>query len=350
MAVRLHLRGVQDEELRPKGRAAEDPEVKDRRIQLHACAFGGEVTAPFPGRDILVGAVRGGSFDERFHEERGEKVAHVSQPFPIDRGDDGTTTPGSYKGLWLRLAESGTPVVTPVDGVVGVVCVGMRNSNQECAAWIQQVATVWAGQVSGAVRLVKCAVGGHAIERRNDPAFDAELWDDCVTRRIPAAGLRLDQVRVLYHKAANQFTTLAGGGPMPAYPDPGSDYAAFAANLGTFAARVPIKFPSVQTVYTSSRSYGGLSGSPGRGEPLSYEEGHALNRWLGQHRQVGGVRHGWGPYLWAPDCASGVTNRSGVCYDRGDFVADGVHPSTAGQLKIAGLIHARFLREAWYRR
>jgi hypothetical protein len=237
-----------------------------------------------------------------------------------------------------------------VDGVIGVVCVGMSNANQECGTWIQQVGTVWAGEVSAAVKLVNCAVGGHAIERWNDPAFDATLWDACVSQRIPAAGLRPDQVRVLFHKAANQFTTVAGGGALPTYPNSGSDYAAFVANLGTFAARVPVEFPSVQAVYTSSRSYGGFAGQPGRGEPLSYEEGHALNTWLGAHRDVGGVRHRWGPYLWAPDCATGVTNGSGVCYDRGDFVTDGIHPSTAGRLKIAGLIHARFLREAWYRR
>jgi hypothetical protein len=283
-----------------------------------------EVTAPPPGPD-------------------------VSEPFPIDRGDDGVATPGSYKGLWLRLIGGEEPVVTPVDGVIGVVCIGMSNANQECGVWIQQVRTVWATEVSPAIKLVNCAVGGHAIERWNDPAFDAVLWDECISRTIPAAGLRADQVRVLYHKAANQFTA-NGGVTMPAYPDPGSDYAAFAANLGTFAARVPTEFPAVQAVYSSSRSYGGFAGSPGRGEPLSYEEGHALNTWLDSHGQVGGVQHRWGPYLWAPDCVAGVTNKSGLCYNRGDYVADGIHPSTAGRLKIARLIHARFLRAAWYRR
>lgn len=276
--------------------------------------------------------------------------ADVSHPFPIDRGDDGSATPGSYKGLWLRLADGGAPAVTPAGGVIGVVCVGMSNANQECAAWIQRVATISAGEVSPAVRLVNCAVGGHAIEHWIDPAFDAQLWDDCIGRRIPAAGLRPDQVRVLYHKAANQFTTAAGGGALPLYPDPGSDYAALAAHLTAFAARVSTAFPSVQAVYTSSRSYGGFSGNAGRGEPLSYEEGHALNTWLGGHGQVGGVRYRWGPYLWAPDCASTITNGSGACYERGDFVADGVHPSASGEQKMAALIHARFLKETWYRR
>lgn len=30
----------------------------------------------------------------------------VTQPYPIDRGDD-LDTPGSYKGLWLRLVDTG---------------------------------------------------------------------------------------------------------------------------------------------------------------------------------------------------------------------------------------------------
>jgi len=255
----------------------------------------------------------------------------VTQPFPIDRGDDGPQTPGTYKGLWLRV-------------------VGMSNANQECAAFQQRIRTEWAAAVNPAVRVVNCALGGHAIERWIDPAYDAVLWDDCLARKLGAAGVRQDQVRVIYHKAANQFTTGAGGAALPLYPDPSSDYAAFRTHLSEFTARVKSKVPSAQAVYSSSRSYGGFSGSVSRGEPLSYEEGHALNTWLGQHATVDGVWYGWGAYLWAPDCAKGVTNAAGVCYLRTDYVADGVHPSPAGEQKISGLIHARFLREAWYRR
>lgn len=276
--------------------------------------------------------------------------ADTSVPFPLDRGDDGAATPGSYKGLWLRLVDNGAPTVTAVDGVIGVVCVGMSNANQECGAYITSVLGEWASEVSPQVRIANCAVGGHAIERWNDPAFDATLWDDCIARKLGAAGIRPDQVRILYHKAANQFTTGAGGAPLPTYPDAASDYFAFHRNLTTFASRVRGKFPGVQAVYSSSRSYGGFAGSAGRGEPLSYEEGHALNQWLGDHERVDGVWYGWGPYLWAPSCDSGGTNRSNVCYARADYVQDGVHPSDSGRAKIARLIHDRFKREPWYRR
>lgn len=276
--------------------------------------------------------------------------ADMTTPFPIDRGDDGTNTPGTYKGLWLRLADSGAPQVTPVDGLIGIVCVGMSNSRQECDAFLAGVAGPWAGQVSPAVRVVNCAVGGHAIERWNDPAFDPVLWDDCVAHKVPDAGLRADQVRVIHHKAAMQFTTTRGGGVAPAYPDPDSDYAAFITQLDLFTSRVRSRFPSVQAVYTSSRGYGGYTINPGRSEPLSYEEGHALNTWLRDHAAVDGIWFGWGAYLWSLPCDVGTTNASGICYDREDYKTDGVHPSPTGEAKIALAMHERLLREAWYRR
>ena len=103
-------------------------------------------------------------------------------------------------------------------------------------------------------------------------------------------------------------------------------------------------------VYTSSRSYGGFNDRADRGEPLSYEEGHALNAWLAEHADVDGAWYGWGAYLWAPACASGEVNGAGVCYDRGDYQADGIHPSESGQAKISRLMHLRLREEAWYRR
>jgi hypothetical protein len=280
----------------------------------------------------------------------GPPGADTSAPFPIDRGDDGAHTPGTYKGLPLRLADNGEPVVTPVDGVIGLVCIGMSNSNQECAAFIERVRGPWAGELNPQVRVANCAVGGHAIERWNDPEHDDRLWDSCLAVKLAAADIRADQVRVLYHKAANQFTTGPGNAVLPTYPAAGSDYENFLANLAVFAARVPEKFPSVQAVYTSSRSYGGYAPHAGRGEPLSYEEGHALNTWLRDNRIVHGVWHGWGPYLWAPDCGTGATNGTGLCYVRSDYVSDGVHPSPAGQAKIAGAIHDRLRAHGWYRR
>jgi len=61
----------------------------------------------------------------------------VTQPYSIDRGDD-PGTPGTYKGLWLRLVDTGQPAVTPVDGLIGLVCVSMSNGNQECSDFLEK--------------------------------------------------------------------------------------------------------------------------------------------------------------------------------------------------------------------
>ncbi len=260
------------------------------------------------------------------------------------------TVPTTYKGLPLRLVDTGHPLVTPVDGLIGVVCVGMSNARIECDAWLDGLASSWEDEVDPVVRVVNCAVGGHAIEKWIDPSFDASLWDACRDHRLRQAGLRPDQVRVVVHKAANQFGIAADGSGLPPYPDPGSDYFAFLDHLDAFAARIPVELPSVQAVYTSTRSYGGFTSRVSRGEPLSYEEGHALNSWLASTPSPGGVWYGWGAYLWAPRCGTGPTDATGFCYVRDDFRTDGVHPSEVGAPRIAERLHAWLLNEAWYRR
>lgn len=277
-------------------------------------------------------------------------TADVATPYPLDAATT-AGAPVTYKGLSLQLVQRASPVVTPVDGIIGVVCIGMSNANQECARLIAatEAGGPWAAEKAATVRLVNCAVGNHAIERWIDPAYDATLWDACAGPKLAARGVRRDQVRVILHKAANQFGSGPNGAPLPAYPAPDANYFDFLANLAAFAARVRAEFPAVQAVYTSSRSYGGFSGNAARGEPRSYEEGHALNTWLATHPQVDGIWQGWWGYLWAPACTTGQHNGSGVCYDRADFVEDGVHPSASGEIKIARIQHDRLRQERWYR-
>ena len=142
----------------------------------------------------------------------------TQEPFPIDMGD-APDTPGTYKGLPLRLVDNGSPQVDPVDGVIGVVCIGMSNATQECSAYISQLGDELTGH-SAQIRVIDCAVGGHAIEKWADPAFDSSLWARCHDR-VAMAGLTPQQVRVLYHKAANQFTAQPDMmTPLPPYPRP----------------------------------------------------------------------------------------------------------------------------------
>ncbi len=265
-------------------------------------------------------------------------------PIPLDLNSSAT-----YKGLSLVLQDNGSPNVTPVDGVIGVVCIGMSNAFQECGDFIEKVqAGAFEGQINPQVRFVNCAVGGRAIESWNDPQYDRKLWDACLQRKAPEAGLRPEQIRVIWHKAANMKTLDENGAVYPPYPDPQSDYFRFYENLTVFASRVIQKIPSVQAVYVSSRSYGGFASKPSRGEPLSYEEGLALNQWLADNPTVNGVWFGWGPYLWAPDCSTGTVNGSGICYEREDYQADGIHPAQGARDKISRMLHERFSQFAWY--
>ncbi len=272
----------------------------------------------------------------------------VSTPYPIAAAASAINAPRTYRGLPLTLVDNGVPAVTAVDGVIGVVCVGMSNARQECDALQRRAAGEWAAAISPQVRVVNCAVGGHAIERWIALEFDAVLWRDCIERKLPAAGVRVDQVRVVHHKAANQ-NTVENGVVVPTMPAPNSDMERLQRHLDAFADRVRTWFPNLQAVYTTTRSYGGYAPIH-RGEPLSYESGHAVNAWLGRNPQRAGIWFGWGAYLWAPDCATGVTSSGGLCYVRADFVTDGIHPSETGETKTSTRMHERFLEHTWYRR
>lgn len=264
-------------------------------------------------------------------------------PFPVDRGD-AADTPGSYRGLPLRLVDNGEPVVESVDGRIGVVCIGPSFANMECGYFQSLLQTQLAGAVASDVVLANCGVGGAGLEAWNDPVRDDDLWRRCIDQVLPARGLRVDQVRVVLHKAVNAL-----GASTTYYPEPGSDYFAVLDNLDGFAARLPAFFPDAAAVYTFSRSYGGYNPDAGRDEPRAYESGHAVNTWLGLNPQRSNVWYGWGPYLWAPDCATGITNVSGVCYERDDYLGDGVHPGPGARQKVADMLHARLSQHAWYR-
>jgi hypothetical protein len=272
----------------------------------------------------------------------------TTTPFPLDRGNQ-LGSVATYKGLPLKLADRGIPQVEPVDDVIGLLCIGMSNASIECADFHTKVqAGIAQGIINPQVRVVNCAVGGHAIERWNDPGYDEMLWGACIHDKIPAAGLRPDQIRVVWHKAASQFTADPTGKVLPPYPDPDSDYFRFYDSLATFAMLLKIKLPAVQAVYTSSRSYGGFARREHRGEPLSFEEGMALNEWLNHQAEHSDPWFGWGPYIWAPDCETGITNRSDICYDRSDFRSDGIHPERGALDKITHMLHSHFSRHRWY--
>jgi hypothetical protein len=274
----------------------------------------------------------------------------VEEPFPIDRGDEGVSTPGKYKGLWLRLVDNGAPTVSADDDRIGVVCIGMTDPATECGDFIARINSHWIGEVSDDVVVMSCGRPGAGIEDWINPENDWNLWGACLNVLLPYLGVGRDQVRVVYHTAANRSTTREDGSPLPTYPHPESNYEALQGNLDAFAARLTSFFPNVQAVYTSSRGYGGFGRVSGGGEPSSYEEGHAVNSWLSRNPLVDGVWYGWGAYLWAPPCPTDVLNGGGICYSVTDFDEGGLQALPSGRGKVSWLIHHRLLLEDWYRR
>lgn len=278
-----------------------------------------------------------------------EPLTNTLEPYPIHVDSNDNNAPLTYKGLDLMLTNNGSPNIISDDEIIGMVCIGMSNASQECNRYIQAITTVFIDEVSSNIKLVNCALGGHAIEKWNNPEFDTELWNRC-TDLISEAELSLSDIHVVLHKAANQFTIGPNRQPLPYYPNPESDFFAFKENLSIFSERVTNFFPELQAVFTTSRSYGGFTDRPERGEPLSYEEGHALNQWLLENPSFNEVWFGWGPYIWAPDCSKGINNGLGFCYDRSDYSQDAVHPSSTGEVKVAKMWHFRLSEYEWYRK
>jgi len=111
-------------------------------------------------------------------------------------------------------------------------------------------------------------------------------------------------------------------------------------------------FPNLQLAYVSSLHYGGYQPSNSYPEPYTYEFGLAVqnviadqingNPALNNNPANGPVMAPlllWGPYTWS----NGLLGRSdGLTWDCQDVTSDGLHPSSLGRNKEAGLLTTFF--------
>lgn len=234
-------------------------------------------------------------------------------------------------------------------GLVGVLSIGMSNTNQEFAAF--ERAEDLAATRNGRVVLINGGFGGQDAATIADP--NAAYWTT-VAQRVAALGLTAAQVQVVWLKESEAL--------------PYTNWPAWANTLKSDLERIVHnihdKYPRVAICYMSSRIYGGyVFGATG--EPSAYDSGFSV-KWLIEDQiagapslawdaEQGPVRAPlllWGPYLWA----NGPQPRSdGLAWQRADLESDATHPSPSGEAKVAGLLSAflaaeRTARGWWPRR
>jgi hypothetical protein len=203
---------------------------------------------------------------------------------------------------------------------------------------------------------VNGAQGGEDATEWDGPSEEAygRVLDDA----LAPLGLGEQQVQVVWLKQAHARPTVS-------LPSPDADAYALERDLGEIVRALAVRYPNLQLVFVSSRTYGGYATTTLNPEPFAYESGFAV-KWLieAQIRQsrdgevdptagdLGLARVpwvGWGPYLWT----SGSQPRSdGLVWLPEDVVSDGTHPSAIGVEKVGELLLRFFttspLARCWF--
>ncbi len=230
--------------------------------------------------------------------------------------ENGNTIPASH--------AANAPAITPIGGVVGVVSLGMSNAYQEFGTFMETVDGL--ADVSPLVKFANGAVGGQPMNEWADPTDNA--WDVSL-ERIKADGLAASEVQIVWMKMGSQLGQLKGSQSERIEAERGW--------LTQTIANAKAVFPNLKRVYMSSRIYAGYNDSPNHNEPeTGFDNGLSVKTVVAD--SIAGktaVWAAWGPYLWA----DGTKERSdGLTWECADFVNDGVHPSTAGELKVTNLL------------
>ena len=223
-------------------------------------------------------------------------------------------------------------------GLIGMIAVGMSNTTHEFGAFERNADRD--RNRNARVVLMDTAFGGQTAAIIANPA--APYWTT-MAQRLSGMGLTEAQVQVAWLKEADA--------------QPPNDFPGHATvlrdELKAVVQNLHDTFPNLKLCYVSSRIYGGYSAQGTLNpEPQAYESGFSV-KWLIEDQiaagSVGTPLLLWGPYLWA----DGTTPRSdGLTWLVTDLESDHVHPSAAGEQKVAGLLSSFFAREstaaAWW--
>jgi hypothetical protein len=245
-----------------------------------------------------------------------------------------------------------------------LISIGFANPTQEwcsqtsgppCATWtLMGRAGIDPAVNKHSLVIVNGAADGQEAPVWTSPA--SRIYERIKTARLAPLGLSENQVEAAWVK-------LTDAKPSVSLPADTADAYIFLSNLGEVLRALRVRYPNLQIVFLSSRTYGGYGTTDFNPEPYAYEEGFSVKwaiesqinemRGLPANPRVGSLNYAkksgplivWGPYLWAKP-----TPRSdGLSYQRTDFEEDGTHPSRIGESKIAGIL-LEFFKSSPYTR
>ena len=252
-----------------------------------------------------------------------------------------------------------TAGVPDANGKYGLISIGYSNSTQEfcsqngaapCNPWTFMGQAAANSDVNhSTLAIVNGAMGGQDIPNWDQPTDPN--YDRIIGQWLTPNGLSEKQIQAAWVDAAIARPTVS-------LPDPQADAYQIVRGLGDVVRSLKTRYPNLQQVFLSSRTYGGYATTAQNPEPYAYETGFAV-KWLieAQINQMngGGIDPlagdlnynsgvvpwlAWGPYSWA----DGLNPRSdGLTWERGDFVNDGTHPSQSGETKVGNMLMDFFL-------
>lgn len=277
--------------------------------------------------------------------------------FANGRYPGGEAVPPAHRAAGLNRALAIRPLdasgMPSPSGKIVVVSIGMSNTTQEfcnpqgngqclVGSFVQQALADPLVQRASLI-LVDGAAGGQTAGTWT--SLDAANYDRVRDTRLGPAGVTERQVQVAWVKVANAQ-------PSVHLPSANADAYLLVNQIGSILRALKARYPNIQLVFLSNRTYAGYATTPLNPEPYAYESGFAV-KWVIEAQinqmatgavdsRAGNLSYtsvapwvGWGPDLWT----NGTTPRpDGLVWNREDSQEDGTHPSTSGVQKVGRLL------------
>lgn len=223
------------------------------------------------------------------------------------------------------------------NGKIVLLSLGMSNATQEFSAFVQLAQRDQSKD--GHVVVVDGAQDGQDAVKWTSP--DAPTWS-VVEQRLRQAGASDGQVQAIWLKEEQAA--------------PHQDFETHIRSLADQVRRIAdvaaTRYPNLQQLYLSPRTYAGYATSNLNPEPYAYWSGFADKLVIAESVARPDARPwvGWGPYLWTDGTKGRSDGLVWTCQDVRD--SDGTHPSDQGRMKVGKLLQQFFdgsRLASWYR-